>query len=79
VDFPVSSAFRNRVFALPVHQELTRSELQQIVEAVLSCTKEEPKIKLQEPMIKNQEVNSKNQIPRTQKKNQEPKSKNQMT
>jgi dTDP-4-amino-4,6-dideoxygalactose transaminase len=39
MDFPVSRAFRNRVFAIPVHQELTRSELQQIVEAVLKATK----------------------------------------
>lgn len=37
-DFPVSMAFRSRVFAVPVHQELTRSELQQIVEAVLKAT-----------------------------------------
>jgi hypothetical protein len=45
-------AFRNRVFAVPVHQELTQSELQQIADAVLKATKaEEPKSKLQEPNI----------------------------
>lgn len=38
-EFPVSMTFRNRVFAVPVHQELTRSELQQIVKAVLKATK----------------------------------------
>jgi dTDP-4-amino-4,6-dideoxygalactose transaminase len=32
--FPLSMAFRNRVIAVPVHQELTRSELLQISEAV---------------------------------------------
>jgi hypothetical protein len=47
--FPVSKAFRNRVFAIPVHQELTRSELQQIVDAVLSSTKKIPRTKSQEP------------------------------
>jgi dTDP-4-amino-4,6-dideoxygalactose transaminase len=33
-DFPKSKSLRNRIIALPVHQELTRSELQQIVDAV---------------------------------------------
>jgi dTDP-4-amino-4,6-dideoxygalactose transaminase len=37
-DFPVSMALRERVFAVPVHQELTKSELQQIVDAVLKTT-----------------------------------------
>jgi dTDP-4-amino-4,6-dideoxygalactose transaminase len=36
-DFPVSMALRERVFAVPVHQELTQSELQQISDAVLKC------------------------------------------
>jgi hypothetical protein len=31
-------AFRNRVFAVPVHQELTQSELQQIADGVLKAT-----------------------------------------
>lgn len=39
-DFPKSMIFRNRVFAIPVHQELTRSELQQIVDAVLKSIKQ---------------------------------------
>jgi hypothetical protein len=37
-DFPVSMALRERVFAVPVHQELTQSELQQIADAVLKAT-----------------------------------------
>jgi len=70
MDFPVSRAFRNRVFAVPVHQELTPSELQQIVEAVLKATGEEkiartkkqvPRIKLQVPKKKNQKPKDKNQ------------------
>jgi dTDP-4-amino-4,6-dideoxygalactose transaminase len=36
--FPISMAFRNRVIAVPVHQELTRSELLQISEAVYRST-----------------------------------------
>ena len=38
-DFPRSSAFRSRIFAVPVHQELTRSELKQISNAVHEATK----------------------------------------
>lgn len=37
-DFPMSMAFRERVIAVPVHQELTKSELQQIADAVLKST-----------------------------------------
>lgn len=37
-DFPKSMAFRNRVFAVPVHQELTASELMQITEALHKST-----------------------------------------
>jgi len=37
-DFPNSKAFRNRVFGVPVHQELTRSELMQINEALHRST-----------------------------------------
>lgn len=37
-EFPRSMAFRNRVFAIPVHQELTPSELEQIADAVLKAT-----------------------------------------
>jgi hypothetical protein len=47
LDFPISMAFRNRVFAIPVHQELTKSELEQIAEGVLKSTKEKPTGKLQ--------------------------------
>lgn len=36
-EFPVSRALRARVFAVPVHQELTQSELEQIADAVLAC------------------------------------------
>jgi hypothetical protein len=36
--FPLSMAFRNRVFAVPVHQELTQSELFQISEALHKST-----------------------------------------
>lgn len=42
--FPVSMAFRNRVFAVPVHQELTQSELFQISEAVNRSTIRKPTI-----------------------------------
>jgi dTDP-4-amino-4,6-dideoxygalactose transaminase len=38
--FPLSMSFRERVFAVPVHQELTGSELQQITEAVFKSTSE---------------------------------------
>ncbi|OQP57726.1 hypothetical protein A3860_08835 [Niastella vici] len=37
-EFPRSMAFRNRVFAIPVHQDLTPSELNQIADAVLNAT-----------------------------------------
>ncbi|WP_205511033.1 DegT/DnrJ/EryC1/StrS family aminotransferase [Longitalea arenae] len=37
-DFPNSKAFRNRVFAVPVHQELTASELMQVTEALHRAT-----------------------------------------
>jgi dTDP-4-amino-4,6-dideoxygalactose transaminase len=37
-DFPRSKALRDRIVALPVHQELTSPELQQIVEAVYKAT-----------------------------------------
>jgi len=40
-DFPISMSFRNRVFAIPVHQELTPSELNQIADAVLNATAED--------------------------------------
>jgi dTDP-4-amino-4,6-dideoxygalactose transaminase len=60
INFPVSRAFRNRVFAIPVHQELTRSELQQIVEAVLNATKE------QEGIPRAQETRYNEQAPNTQ-------------
>jgi dTDP-4-amino-4,6-dideoxygalactose transaminase len=36
-DFPRSRALRERVLALPVHQELARVELQHIVDAVCDC------------------------------------------
>jgi hypothetical protein len=36
--FPLSTAFRNRFFAVPVHQELTQSELFQISEAIHRST-----------------------------------------
>lgn len=42
-DFPNSKAFRNRVFGVPVHQELTRSELMQISEALHKSTIENSK------------------------------------
>lgn len=38
LEFPLSMSFRSRVFAIPVHQELTPSELEQIADAVLKAT-----------------------------------------
>lgn len=38
-DFPKSMAYREKVLALPVHQDLTRSNLQQIVDVVLQALK----------------------------------------
>lgn len=53
-DFPRSMAFRNRIFAVPVHQELTQSELYQIADAVHMSTIQ---------------VNRKSQITRTKEEN----------
>jgi dTDP-4-amino-4,6-dideoxygalactose transaminase len=65
-DFPVSKAFRNRVFAVPVHQELTRFELQQIAEAVLKATRhQEPKINHKIQTTRTKKTNHKFQITRT--------------
>jgi dTDP-4-amino-4,6-dideoxygalactose transaminase len=68
MDFPVSRAYRSRVFAVPVHQELTQSELQQIVEAVLKVTgREITRTKKQVPRIKRQEPRPKTQEPKKKK------------
>jgi perosamine synthetase len=54
-DFPFSKALRNRVFAVPVHQELTQSELEQIADAVLkSITHPVAVPNIEEPKSKNQ-------------------------
>ena len=68
MDFPVSMVYRSRVFAVPVHQELTPSELQQIVEAVLTVTgKEITRTKKQVPRIKKEEPRTKRQEPKKKK------------
>jgi dTDP-4-amino-4,6-dideoxygalactose transaminase len=53
-DFPWSMSFRNRVFAIPVHQELTKNELEQISDAVHKCVIQPVREKITRTIVMNQ-------------------------